>query len=313
IHDKINITMYNTISMVIFTVQTFAGLWINAFIISVVCIGLLKKKSFNSNEKILLFLGCSRFGYLCMSWLYFLILIIYPLFFGIQSILILSIATQTFLHFCNLWVSSCLSVFYCIKIANFRHSFFTFLKAKIDRIVPWLLLGSVLLSLSISIFVFKVNYELPCKNLNATTLDNIRKLRIQMDAYLFPFFFIYGIGFSTAFLAVIFSALLLLFSLWRHKGRMQANSVKNVSVEAHIKAMKSILSFFFLYSINFACLVLSLVYATDKHVAIKYVISVFLNVFPIVHSLVLIFSNPKLEKALLRTLLCVKYKVCRRK
>ncbi|NXX98993.1 TA2R7 protein, partial [Centropus bengalensis] len=307
--DKFNITSNNAIALVIFTVQSFAGMWINAFIVSVICIGLLKKKSFNSNEKILLFLGCSRFGYLCILWLHVFILVIYP-WLLVHPIPPLSIAAQTFLHFCNLWVSSCLSGFYCIKIANFMHSCFTFLKAKIDRIVPWLLLWSVLLSLSLSIPVYNITGELTCNNPNDTNLGKYWNLNVEMEEQFFPIFFLSGFASVTAFLAVIFSALLLLFSLYRHKRRMQANSVKNVSMEAHVKATKSILSFLFLYGINVTCSIMIIFNDSKKENPMIFLLGVFENVFPVVHSLVLIFSNPKLEKTLLRILVCVNYKVC---
>ncbi|KFQ75887.1 Taste receptor type 2 member 9, partial [Phoenicopterus ruber ruber] len=297
-----NATSYDAMAMVIISLQTFAGMWINAFIVSVLCIAWVKKKSFNSNEKILLFLGCSRFWYLCISWVYSLLSVIYPWCFYVHPVPQLFAATYTFLNSSNLWVSAWLCVFYCIKIANFRHIFFIYLKVKIDRIVPWLLLGSVLLSLVIGILVYDVTDKAHCNNPNSTTLGNFWKLSIKVDEYFFPIFFISGFGFATAFTAVIFSALLLLFSLWRHKRKMQTNSVKNLSMDAHIKAMKSILSFFFLYSINFTCLVLTLIYATKQENPVTFLILVFQYVFPAVHSLVLIFSNPKLEKTLLRIL-----------
>ncbi|NWH60803.1 TA2R9 protein, partial [Geococcyx californianus] len=306
--DKFNATSLDTTALVIVTLQAFAGMWINAFIVSVLFAALVKKRSFNSNEKILLFLGCSRFWYLCIVWVHFFILIIYPRHYYVHPIPQLADAIQILLDFSNLWASSCLAVFYCIKIANFRHFFFTYLKTKIDKMVPWLLLGSVLLSLIISILVYKVADGVHCNKPNATTTGNFWKMTVKMDAYFFPIFFIIGFAYAIAFLAVIFSLLLLLFSLWRHKCRMRANSGKDVSADAHIKAMKSILAFIFLHSINFICLILSLVYATKKKNPKTLLIVVFLNAFPAVHSLVLIFSNPRLEKALLRTLLCVKCK-----
>ncbi|XP_009865655.1 PREDICTED: taste receptor type 2 member 119-like, partial [Apaloderma vittatum] len=61
-----------------------------------------------------------------------------------------------FCFLCISWICSFLSIFYCIKIANFRHTFFTYMKVKIDRIVPWLFLGSVLLSLVISILFYDI-------------------------------------------------------------------------------------------------------------------------------------------------------------
>ncbi|KAM7119546.1 taste receptor type 2 member 9-like [Ciconia maguari] len=308
--DKFNATSYDAMAMVIITLQAFAGMGINTFIVSVLCIAWVKKKSFNSNEKILLFLGCSRFWYLCITWVYSFLLIIYPWCFYVHPIPQLFAAIQVFLNSSNLWTSACLCVFYCIKIANFRHIFFIYLKVKIDRIVPWLLLGSVLVSLVISILVYRSTDEV--RNLNSTTPGNFWKLSVRMDEHFFPVFFISGFSFATAFMAVIFSALLLLFSLWRHKCKMQTNSVKNLSMDAHIKAMKSILSFFFIYSINFTCFVLTLIYATKNENPVMFLILVFQYAFPAVHSLILIFSNPKLEKTLLRTLPCVKCKVCMR-
>ncbi|KFQ72224.1 Taste receptor type 2 member 9, partial [Phaethon lepturus] len=296
-----NATSYDAMAMVVITLQALAGMWINAFIVSVLCIAWVKKKSFNSNEKILLFLGCSRFWYLCITWLYSFLSIIYPWCFFVHPIPQLFIAIQTFLNSSNLCVSACLCVFYCIKIANFRHIFLIYLKVKIDRIVPWLLLGSVLLSLVVCILVYNITDTKHHNNLNSTTLGNFWKLSIRMDGHFFPIFFISSFGFATAFMAVIFSALLL-FSLWRHKRKMQTNSVKNLSMDAHIKAMKTILAFFFVYSINFTCLVLTLIYATKKENPVTFLILVFQYAFPAVHSLILIFSNPKLEKALLRTL-----------
>ncbi|KFP16616.1 Taste receptor type 2 member 9, partial [Egretta garzetta] len=297
-----NATSYDVVVMVIITLQAFAGIWINMFIVSVLCIAWVEKKSFNSNEKILLFLGCSRLWYLCIAWVYSFLSIIYPWRLYVQPIPQLFAAFQSFLNSSDLWVSACLCGFYCIKIANFRHIFFIYLKVKIDRIVPWMLLGSVLLSLVICILFYTTTDKVHCNNLNSTTLGNFWKLSVRMEEHFFSTFFISGFGFATAFMSVIFSALLLLFSLWRHKRKMQKNSVKNLSMDAHIRAMKSIVSFFLIYSINFACLVLTLIYGMKKENPVMFLILVLQYVFPTVHSLILIFINPKLGKTLLKTL-----------
>ncbi|NXA27625.1 T2R40 protein, partial [Ibidorhyncha struthersii] len=310
--EKSNATSHDITAVVIVTLQALAGMWINAFIASVLCTAWVKKKSFNSNEKILLFLACCRFCYLFSTWVYHLFSILCPLSFYVHPMPQLFAAIHSFLNCSNLWVSACLCVFYCIKIANFRHIFFIYLKARIDRIVPWLLLGSVLFSLVISILIYKVINEAHCNNPNSTTRGNFWKANIRMDEHFFTVYFISGFGFATAFMAVISSALLLLFSLWRHKCKMQTNSGKNLSMDAHLKAMKSILSFFFIYSLNFTCLVLTLVYSTKEANPVAFLILVFQYAFPAVHSLILIFSNPKLEKTLLKTLSCVKCKVCMR-
>ncbi|XP_008488956.2 taste receptor type 2 member 8 [Calypte anna] len=309
---KFNVTTYNAVAMAIITLQTFAGMWINAFIVSVLCVSWVKKRSFNTNEKILLLLGCSRVGYLCTAWVGSFIENIYSFCVYVhQKIQIIS-ALLSFFNIFSLWISAILSVFYCIKIANFQHTFFIYLKVRIDRIVPWLMLTSVPVSLGVSVFVYIVIDEARCDNNNCTTSGYLWHLTVRPELHFFPLYFFTGFVYATAFAAVISSALLLLFSLWRHKHRMQTKSGKNVSVDAHIKAMKSILSFFFIYTFNFIILTLSLIYSLKKEKAVMFFITFFLYSFSAAHSLILIFSNPKLEKTLLRTLSCLKCKICMR-
>ncbi|NXO13789.1 TA2R7 protein, partial [Oriolus oriolus] len=308
-----NVTSYGATALAIITLETFAGTWINTFIICVLCIAWVKKKTLNSNEKILLLLGCSRFCSLCISWAYSFLSVIYPNYLYVHTILQLVLFFQTFFNHCNLWFSACLCVFYCIKIASFRNSCFIYLKGKIDRIVPWLLLGSGILALALGIIAYNIANKPHCNNRNSTAQGNFWEASIRMDKHLFPSFFLLGFGYAASFTAVIFSAVFLLFSLWTHKRKMQTNSMKNLSMDAHIRAMKSILSFLVMYSINFVCLVLNMVYVTKKRSHMTFLIVVFQYTFPGVHSLILIFSNPKLEKALLKILLLersVKCKVC---
>ncbi|XP_068039396.1 taste receptor type 2 member 7-like [Anomalospiza imberbis] len=308
-----NVTSYGTTTVAIITLEVFAGMWINAFLVCVLCIAWVKKKTLNSNEKILLLLGCSRFCYLCFSWVYKFLSFIYPNYLYVPTILQLAVFFQAFFNHCNLWFSACLCGFYCIKIANFKSRFFIYLKVKIDRMVPWLLLGSGALALAVGIIAYDVADKPHCNNSNSTGQGNFGTAYIKMDKHFFPSFFLAGFEYAASFMAVIFSAVFLLFSLWRHKRKMQTKSMKDLSMDAHIRAMKSILSFLVMYSINFVCLVLSMVYVTKKGNFMTFLIVVFQYTFPGLHSLVLVFSNPKLEKTLLKFLpleRCVKRKVC---
>ncbi|NWS22811.1 T2R41 protein, partial [Pachyramphus minor] len=301
--EQFNVTSYAATAVATVTFEAFAGMWINAFIVSVIC-SWVKRKTLNSNEKILLFLGCARFCFLCISWVYSFLSIIYPHFLYVHPTLPLLTSIQSFLNYSNIWVSAFLCVFYCIKIANFRNSFFIYLKVKIDRMVPWLLLGSVFSSLVIGIIVYNVTDKALCENLNFTCQGRIWKASIRIEEYFFPIYFISGFGFATSFMTVTFSALLLLFSLWRHKHNMQTNSMKDLSMDAHIKAMKSIISFFVMYSFNFVFLILSLIYSISGQNHMMFLFSVFLYAFPGFHSIILIFSNPKLKKTLLSIVPC---------
>ncbi|NXG20536.1 T2R41 protein, partial [Grallaria varia] len=309
---QFNVTAYDTTSVAIMTLQAFAGMWINAFIVSVISMAWIQKEALNSNEKILLFLGCSRFWYLFISWFYYFLSILYPRSLYVHPTLQLVVSIQGFFDSSNLWVSASLCVFYCIKIANFSNNFFIYLKVKTDRIVSWLLLASVLFSLVIGIVAYDITDKVHCNNRNSTGRGSFWKASIKMDKHFFPSFFLTGFGYAISFTAVIFSALLILFSLWRHIHNMQTNSLKDFSMDVHIKAMKSILSFLVMYSINFASLILKMVYVTKKGSPVMFLLLVFQYAFPGVHSLILIFSNPKLEKTLLRILPYVKFRVCMR-
>uniref|UniRef100_A0A8C3TYQ9 Taste receptor type 2 n=1 Tax=Catharus ustulatus TaxID=91951 RepID=A0A8C3TYQ9_CATUS len=304
-------------------------------------------KTLNSNEKILLLLGCSRFWYLGISWLYSFLLIIYPYCFCVPLLLESLAGFQSFFDCSNIWLSACLCVLYCKKIANFSNSFFIYLKLKIDKIVPWFLLGSVLLAFVFSILVYHICNETQCNNRNYSRQGYYLKHIIRLEEYLLPIgfviglvfstsltavvfsalfllfslwkhkslamsiitydfneilffssFFLLGFGYAVSFMAVIFSAVFLLFSLWKHKQKMQTNSMKDLSVEAHIRAMKSILSFLVMYSINFVCLVLILFYIMANVNIVTILANIYVYGFPGVHSVVLILSNPQLEKAL---------------
>ncbi|XP_074393969.1 taste receptor type 2 member 9-like [Zonotrichia albicollis] len=269
-----NVTAYGATTLAIITLEVFAGTWINAFIVCV----------------------------LCIAWV---ISMIYPNYLYVYSILQLVASFASFSNYSNLWVSACLSGFYCIKIANFRNSFFIYLKVKVDRMVPWLLLGSEIVALAMGIVV----YDLMETNITSTSQENFWEVPVRKDKHLFSSFFLIGFGYAASFLAVIFSAVFLLFSLWRHKRTMQTSSMKDLSMDAHIRAMKSVLSFLVMYSINFVCLVLTIIYAMKKENVMTLLIYIYLYAFPGVHSLTVIFSNPKLEKALLKILSYVKWEV----
>ncbi|XP_003204708.1 taste receptor type 2 member 9-like [Meleagris gallopavo] len=308
---------YNTTSssnafVIVFTLQALAGMWINSFIVAVSCMAWFKKKSMNSNEKILLFLGCFRFWYLCATWIYIIISVLFSQHLLGRGVSLAFAISLCFLNSSNLWTSACLYAFYCIKIANFRHHFFIFLKAKIDRIVPWLLLSSVVLSLLNCSPFLEVTDEENNTSTNFTTHGIFWKVNKEIREHFHTIILICTSGFSMAFITVTFSAFLLLFSLCRHKHKMQNSSARSLSTDAHIKAMKSLLSFFFIYCINYIIL-MSTVYYNNENNLLTLLLLVLQYAFPVVHSLILIFSNPKLERIVLGILPCAKCKDCTRK
>ncbi|XP_065587145.1 taste receptor type 2 member 9-like [Cyrtonyx montezumae] len=295
-----NATSPSSAFVAVFTLQALAGMCINAFIVAVSCTAWRRKKSLNSNEKILLSLGCFRFSYLCIIWVYIIISMLFPQHHLGMAIIYMFAIFPIFLYSSDIWTTACLYAFYCLKIANFRHHLFIYLKARVDRIVPWLLLSSMLLSLVICSPLFTAIDVGSSTRLNATFQGTFWEVNEEIRKDFNVVFLTSISGLSMAFIIVTISAFLLLFSLCRHKHKMQNSSTSSFSTEAHIKAMKSLLSFFFTYTMNYIALTSSLYYSSEKILTL--VLLVLQYAFPIAHSLILICSSPRLERIALRIL-----------
>ncbi|OXB53896.1 hypothetical protein ASZ78_001390 [Callipepla squamata] len=303
-----NATSNSTASVAVFTLQALAGMCINAFIVATSCTVWLRKKSLSSSEKIMQLLGCFRFMYMCSAWIYIILSTLFPEHhFGMAIIFTFAIF-PTFLYYSDLWTSACLYAFYCLKIANFRHHLFIYLKARADRIVPWMLLSSVVMSLVNCSPFFKIIDVVNNASINSTSLETVRRVNEELRKYFITVFFVSTSGFSMAFLIVTTSAFLLFFSLCRHKHKMQTSSASSLSMEAHIKAMKSLLSFFFSYTVNYIILILSQYYSSKKNLSLAF--SALQYSFPVIHSLILICSSPRLARIALRILPCATCKGC---
>ncbi|NXK69377.1 T2R40 protein, partial [Sylvietta virens] len=198
----------------------------------------------------------------------------------------------------SLWFGAWLSVFYCIKVASFPHSFFIRLKQRIARLVPWVLLTSWLFSVTASIpFAWDVyrmhnNFTAPSSTTNSSAMRTTRKDRLTLLIYL--------CNASTALPLIlsVVSSVLLIRSLWKHTGRMQNNAsgFRDPSLEAHMKAIKSVCSFLILYITYFISLLL-LLYSDFLPLGDEESICVALiAACPTGHTLILIWSNPKFRE-----------------
>ena len=99
------------------------------------------------------------------------------------------------------------------------------------------------------------------------------------------------------------------WSGWRHNRRMQLNATgfRDPSTEAHIKAMKVLVSFiilFILYFVGTAIQILSVTVPENKLLFIFGMTTTIL--YPCGHSFILILGNSKLKQASLRVLKLLK-------
>ncbi|XP_060128242.1 taste receptor type 2 member 40-like [Zootoca vivipara] len=128
---------------------------LNAFIAVVNCIDGMRNGHLKSIDKILTAFGVSRCFYMFLLVVKIFWIAFFPWIFEDTSLYQTYKATMWFLNCTNLCFTACLCTFYCAKIANFQHYIFFLLKTRISRLVPWMLLASLLGSLATTSPFFK--------------------------------------------------------------------------------------------------------------------------------------------------------------
>ncbi|NXK68840.1 T2R40 protein, partial [Sylvietta virens] len=194
-----------------------------------------------------------------------------------------------------LWFGAWLSLFYCIKVASFTHSFFIWLKQRIARLVPWMLLTSWLYSITAAIpFAWDVyrmhnNFTAPSSMTNSSAMRTTRKDSLDVLILLCNAAVIVPLMLS------VVSSVLLIRSLWKHTGQMQNNAsgFRDPSLEAHMKAIKSVCSFLILYIIYLICVLVILFNGFSPFSNGELICVVLMSACPTGHTMVLIWSNPK--------------------
>ncbi|XP_045703696.1 taste receptor type 2 member 1 [Phyllostomus hastatus] len=203
-----------------------------------------------------------------------------------------------FIYPLELWLATWLSVFYCTKISPITHPLFSWLKLRISKLVPWLILGTVLCTFLTSIFHRKYAWILFQKTWssflfpNATTqVREIKEIPVLQLVVLF-------IELLLPLVIFLISVLLLICSLGRHTQQMisTATGARPPSVSVHITALRSFLSFLVLYVSQYLMATLAFSHIFKIRNFIFFVCVLLVGLYPSVHSIVLIFGNPKLKQ-----------------
>ncbi|XP_045420090.1 taste receptor type 2 member 3 [Lemur catta] len=212
----------------------------------------------------------------------------------------------TFTNSLNIWLATCLGVLYCLKIASFSHSTFLWLKWRVSRVVVWMMLGALLLTCgsTMSLFnEFKINSALRGINGTGNVTEHFRKKKNEY--YLMH---VLGTLWNLPPLIVsLASYLLLLLSLGRHTRQMQQNgtSSRDPSTEAHKRAIKIILSLFFLFVFYFlAFLLASASHFLPNNKVTVMICEIIVMFYPAAHSFILILGNKKLKQTFVDMLQC---------
>ncbi|XP_005073029.1 taste receptor type 2 member 140-like [Mesocricetus auratus] len=286
----------------ILSVEFIIGNLGNVFMALVNIMDLVKRRKISSVDQILTGLAISRIGLfwslaasLLVSSIYTTLMIPGKL---MRTINIFWTVTN---HF-SVWLATCLSIFYFLKIANFSNYIFLYLKWRVKKVVSLTLLVSLLI-LFVNTLVINRCVDIWIDGHEA----NMSYSAISSNSVQFSRLILLV---NTMFTVIPFTVtltmfLLLIFSLWRHLKNMQlhAKGSRDASTTAHVKALQTVVAFLLLYTAFFLSL-LSLCWNVDfkhKSLIVLFLLSMGLA-FPSAHSCVLILENRKLSQSLLSVL-----------
>ncbi|XP_012877036.1 PREDICTED: taste receptor type 2 member 143 [Dipodomys ordii] len=202
-------------------------------------------------------------------------------------------ALWDFINTFLLWLTAWLALFYCVKISSFSHPIFLRLKWRISRLVPRLVLGSLILS-SISA-IQTVTGNVMAAQLSGGNCTTFKSLDFWY------YYLTHGVFmWLLPFLLFLLSTLLLVFSLYRHVGHMRGHRLGrgNPSLQVHRAALKT-LAFFLLFNTLYFLALISFAMeniSSQSHWYWAKEVIIYSGIS--LHSLILVVSSPKLRKAL---------------
>lgn len=278
------------------------GMLGNGFIVLVNCIDLVKRQKLSSADCILTGLAISRISQLWVILCDSFLLVLWPHLYAIDKLTKVVSSFWILSNHLATWFATCLSVFYFFKVANFSHPCFTWLRWRIRSVVLVLLLGSLSLlflnyeSIYTLSHILTNSYKIYVRN--STWSSDVSETHYLHQLIVFNFINL------IPFLLSLTSLLLLVLSLMRHIRNLQFNpSSKDLSTEAHKRAMKIVMSFFFLFIIHVSSILLiAWVFLKLQGRLAQLVVVLTSTVFPSSHSFILILGNSKLRQNALRLL-----------
>ncbi|XP_027698104.1 taste receptor type 2 member 3-like [Vombatus ursinus] len=296
------LNLANGMYLVVFIIELILGFCCNSFTGLLNCINWVKSKRMSLSDFIITSLALSR---ICILWvlIFDILVLIYPNFYEEMVVNQIIDIVWLFTNHLSICLTTCLSVYYCLKIANFSHCAFLWLKWRISCVVIRILLGSVLFSffsLASPIKEFIAYFSIRQMKLITNSTENITKKSSYSLRLIFS-----ASWMVIPLVVILCSSLLLILSLRRHTEQMK-NSIfdsRDPHTEAHLRATRIILSFLFLFIVYFVAFFILMLSDLLPDLNLAWVIGDIITAFcPSVHSLILILGNNKLKLAFLRTL-----------
>ena len=312
-HNFRNILIQMSVGTRVFFLAMSTGEFIlgvlgNGFIGLVNCIEWVKNGKVSSADFILTCLAVARIIQLWVTLLDSFIVGLAPHLYATGKLVKVVILLWALTNHLTTWFATCLSIFYFLKIANFSHFFFMWLKWRMNRVLLVLFLASF----------FLLSFDLLMQDALGELWMNIfrepeRNMTLHLDAskifYLKSLFFL-GLTYVIPFILSLASLLLLFLSLVRHTKNFQVNMnhSRDFSTEAHKRVMKMVTTFLLLFIVYFiSTLIGNWIFLKLQWYEVMMFVMVVPTLFPSGHSFVIILGNSKLRQIAFRLLWGLKF------
>ncbi|XP_075123033.1 taste receptor type 2 member 64-like [Leptodactylus fuscus] len=203
------------------------------------------------------------------------------------------------LMFCSLWWGSILCLFYCVKITNYSNRLFVRLKMNISKMVPWMLLNSLVISClsSLPYHWSFVSLDIVNGTINTDGMTNGNVLNMFITVFIgsiIPF---------TIFCATIY---LIIASLLKHAKNMSRrdSGFSDAQRDVHLSVIWSMVSFLLFYVLYFVANVMITLLTNTENSILVLLCDVFIFAYPSLHSISFIISNRKLKNSFFFVLRC---------
>ncbi|XP_029442954.1 taste receptor type 2 member 41-like [Rhinatrema bivittatum] len=296
------------LTVAFYVITSMMGLMGNIFIVTVHVTCWIRSQGLTTCEIILFSLGTSNICFQLSLSIGNIFNIIHKSFFSTYITLrFLPVIIGTSFY-SSLWFATWLCVFYNVKI-NSCQLFFIRLKIIFPKMVPWLLLGSLLLSLGISIAGIWDTDLHSSSIATANISDNSTSFSMSLISRCSCFFYILILVNVLAFVIFLSSAVLILTSLYRHIRQMKRNMgcLRYPQLDAHLRAARTViflLLFHMMYFLNETFIISgAMQYGSNWF----WIYIFFMSLFPTLNSFLLILGNSRLKKALDGIFLLIKF------
>ncbi|KAG9461732.1 hypothetical protein GDO78_015901 [Eleutherodactylus coqui] len=278
-------------------IALIAGLVIHSFIIGVNVTDWWKGRPVTPVDHIVTSLGVSRMCTQCGDTLY-----IFLYTFRLKSLnsliplLVIALA-NIFFSYANFWLTSLLSIVFCLKISNFHNRLFLYLRGMIVHRTVFFIGASVLLSA----FTCLMSYSVVTTDVMKGVSYNTTIYNLSMSCRYMQYIYSYTMGGFFPLLFYCISAIFLFTSLYHHTAKMKMSSNLSINLETYYSVMKFV-SFTFIYNTlyflgGFAWVLYYYFYCADL-----LWLHVILGFLPVLHSSYLIYRTAKLRSQMSKVL-----------